>query len=107
MSARAADGNLFADAAPPATGERFEVLRRLGGVEVERIVSSATPDPAEYRQPHDEWVVLLSGSAELVVDGATVRLAPGDHLWLPAHTPHQVTQTAPGTVWLALHAKGG
>ena len=33
-------GNLFVDAAPPKTGERFDVLLRHGNLVVERIVSS-------------------------------------------------------------------
>lgn len=100
---RAPDGNLFAGVEPPAVGERFETLRRAGRVQIERIVSSATPEPGTYTQPQDEWVVLLRGGATVVVDGARVTLGPGDHLWLPAGTPHTVEQTQAGTVWLAVH----
>lgn len=103
MSDMTAGGNLFADAEPPATGERFETLRRIGPVQIERIVSSGSPEPGTYTQPQDEWVVLLRGGATLVVDGARVELAPGDHVWLPAEVPHTVERTAPGTVWLAVH----
>ena len=30
-------------------------------------------------------------------------LAPGDHVFLPARTPHTVKRTREGTVWLAVH----
>ncbi|MCA9545818.1 MAG: cupin domain-containing protein [Myxococcales bacterium] len=102
---RAPDGNLF-DRPPPATGEVFEVLARLGGCEVERIVSSSHPEPGEYRQAHAEWVVLLKGGARLQVAGELVSLKPGDHLLLPADEPHRVLATEEGTVWLAVHARG-
>jgi len=97
------DGNLFDDARPPETGERFEALWRCRHLMVERIISSDTPDPGLYVQAQDEWVVLLTGAARLEVDGATVSLRPGDHLSLPAGTPHRVLETSPGSLWLALH----
>lgn len=99
--------NLFADAAPPTEGERFETLCELGPaarVQVERIVSSAAPDGALYVQTQAEWVVLLRGHAALWVDGRRHTLAPGDHVYLPSGQPHRVEETAEGTVWLAVHA---
>lgn len=96
-------GNLFKDDAAPATGERFEVLRRTGPVVIERILSSAEPDPAPYVQAQDEWVVLVRGHAVLEVDGAPLTLGPGDHVFLAAGTPHRVRETAAGTLWLAVH----
>lgn len=105
MSKRSPDGNLLA-ASPPTIGERFDVLRTLGGVEIERIVSSDTPDQGEYDQAWPEWVLLIEGGAELELAGAHVTLGPGDYLHIPAGAKHRVLQTQPGTVWLALHAKG-
>lgn len=105
-------GNLFEDAFPPPAGERFDELWRSasgggqagrGAVVVERIVSSAAPEPASYDQPQDEWVVLLAGEAALDVDGQQVELRPGDYLLLPAHTPHRVLRTSRGALWLAIH----
>ncbi len=98
-------GNLFDISHPPATGELFEVLARSEGLEVERIVSSADVPPTDYLQPHDEWVVLLRGSAVLAVRGEEYRLEPGDWHWLPRGTPHSVVETAEGTVWLAVHGR--
>lgn len=99
--------NLFADAAPPATGETFTALARLRNVVVERIVSSATPAPDLYVQAQDEWVVLLRGTARLEVEGAVRDLREGDTALLPAGTPHRVLATSAGAVWLAVHVHPG
>jgi len=96
-------GNLFADAAPPERGERFETLLRRGQVEIERIVSSGAVEPTRYEQSQDEWVVLLRGSARLEVDGEPVTLARGDYLFLPSGTPHTVLRTSADAIWLAVH----
>ena len=95
-------GSLDADPAP-STGERFRELVRMRNVVVEEIVSSSSPEPVEYLQVQDEWVVVLDGEAVLEVDGAEVRLVRGDWVLLPAATPHRVLMTAAGTRWLAVH----
>jgi len=95
-------GNIF-DSAAPATGEHLETLAQLRGTKIERIVSSATPETTLYDQEQDEWVVLVRGQARLEVAGRELDLAPGDYVLLPAHTPHRVLSTAPGTLWLAVH----
>jgi cupin 2 domain-containing protein len=102
-------GNLYAELPAPSTGEVFDELLSVdltgGRVRIERIVSSATPEPVLYDQSQSEWVVLLQGRARLWVAGEEVNLGPGDYLFLPAHTPHRVIETAaqPHCVWLALH----
>ena len=96
-------GNLFADAAPPPAGERFEPLLAHRNLRVERIVSSAAITPTEYAQPQDEWVALLHGEATLEVAGEEIPLAAGDHLFLPAGTPHTVRRVSQGAIWLAVH----
>jgi cupin 2 domain-containing protein len=95
--------NLFADAQAPVDGERFETLLAHGNVVIERIVSSAGLTPLEYVQPQDEWVALLQGDATLEVDGQTIELRAGDHLFLRAGTPHTVRRASPGALWLAVH----
>ena len=102
-----AHGNLFTDAEPPADGERFETLLALRNLSIERIVSSASPEPVDYQQAQDEWVLLASGEATLLVAGERVELRPGDYLFLPAGQRHRVLRTAPGTIWLALHLHPG
>jgi cupin 2 domain-containing protein len=96
-------GNLFANAAPPPVGERFETLLRHRNLIVERIVSSSATTPQEYVQPHDEWVVLVQGEATLRVAGESVELKIGDHLFLAADVPHTVERVSQGAIWLAVH----
>jgi cupin 2 domain-containing protein len=102
---RFSTGNLFAAPAAPSSGEIFEELLHCRNVRIERIVSSDQPEPTIYCQEHDEWVCLLQGEAELWLDGERIALYAGDHLLIPAHTPHRVLRTSrnPLCVWLALH----
>ena len=96
-------GNLFNDAIPPRQGERFDTLLSHRNLVVERILSSADISPAEQCQAQDEWVLLVCGEADLEVAGAPVALKAGDHLFLPAGTPHTVRRVAEGSLWLADH----
>ena len=84
-------------------GEEFRELVRVQNVVIEEIVSSAMPDSHEYRQPHDEWVVVLAGAARLDIDGTEVKLAAGEWVLIPALTPHRVVNAEASTRWLAVH----
>ena len=95
--------NIHDDAAAPASGERFDTLLRHRNLQVERIISSRDIRPAEYVQEQDEWVLLVEGSATLLIDGQTTELRAGDHVFLPARTPHTVTAVSQGALWLAVH----
>ena len=89
--------------------ESFETIVRSGSVLIERIVSlgHTTPDGQWYDQERDEWVLLLSGSAELLFEDGQLprRMSTGDHVVIPAGCRHRVTWTDPAvkTVWLAVH----
>jgi bis(5'-nucleosidyl)-tetraphosphatase len=98
-------GNLLQDLSRPPSGERFEGLLDCGRMRIERILSSAAPNPAEYDQSQDEWVLLLEGRACLELDGQPSNLGPGDWLFIPARTPHRVLATwpEPHCLWLAVH----
>ena len=92
----------------PLADEIFTEILARDGVRIERIVSTgqATPAEAPWDQDHDEWVLLLAGSASLRLDGAADRvLRPGDHAFIPARRRHWVLWTDPArpTVWLAVH----
>jgi len=102
-------GNLFAALPALHAGEVFEEILRCRNVRVERIVSSARPDPTLYDQRQDEWVCLLQGEAELWVAGQAIHLKPGDHYFIPAHTQHRVVRTSanPPCIWLAVHIDRG
>jgi cupin 2 domain-containing protein len=100
--------NLFRDLPPRADEEVFTELLAREGVRIERIVSTgqSTPEDKSYDQEHDEWVLLLAGSAGLWIEGEGERdLRPGDHVLIAAHCRHRVTRTAKGepTIWLAVH----
>ena len=87
----------------PAMGERMDQIARVGTAVIEQIVSGKVPVPVAYDQPDDEWVVVLSGSAVLNVDGERVDMNGGDWVLLPAHVPHVLEDVQPGTTWLAVH----
>jgi cupin 2 domain-containing protein len=91
------------DADAPMTGEAFREVARVKNVVIEEIASSARPDPIEFCQEHDEWVVVLDGSATLDINGAEVVLARHEWVSIPAGTPHRVRRTVAGTRWLAVH----
>ena len=99
-------GNLYEDALPPATGERFDTLLSHQGLVIERIVSTSRIESQEYLQEQDEWVLLLTGEATLEVAGRKVPLKAGDYLFLPARTPHTVQKVSDGALWLAVHLHG-
>ena len=61
------------------------------------------PDQIWHDFEHDveELVMLLEGSAQIDLDGRTVRLQPGDELIIPANTVHTVRNTGDGPArWL-------
>ena len=75
----------------------FTELLSRPGARIERIVSNgqSTPEDTPFNQNHDEWVLLLCGSASLWVDGdGDHDLHPGDHMLIPARRIHRVTRTA-------------
>ncbi len=102
-------GNLLADVAERHAEEQFAVLAETATAQIERIVSTgqASPPGFWFDQDWAEWVLLVAGSAGLLIEGesATRILRPGDYIELPAHVRHRVEWTdadAP-TVWLAVH----
>jgi cupin 2 domain-containing protein len=104
-------GSLFAGVPTRLDEEEITVLAALPGVRIERIVSTgqASPPGFWYDQDWTEWVVVLAGSAGLLIEGedAPRILAPGDYLEIPPHMRHRVEWTDPDrpTVWLAVHAR--
>jgi cupin 2 domain-containing protein len=102
-------GNLFTDVARDLPDERVTALLAAPNLRVERIVSTgqASPPGFWYDQDWAEWVIVLAGSAGLLIEGepAPRVLGPGDYLHLPAHKRHRVewTDADQPTVWLAVH----
>lgn len=99
--------NLFTGLPEHADDELFTTLLENPHCRIERIVSYSQTSPEDfwYDQGWDEWVLLISGSAELDLSGELHTLQPGDHLLIKAGVRHRVVSTAQGTptIWLAIH----
>lgn len=99
--------NLFSDLPEQAEEEIFTTLLQSPGCRIERIVSygQTSPEGFWFDQAWDEWVLLIQGSAELDVEGQTVKLVPGDHVLIKAGQKHRVTKTSKlePTIWLTIH----
>jgi uncharacterized cupin superfamily protein len=91
----------------PAVGERAMEIAEAQGFRVEQILGGRLDAPQEYDQDHDEWVVVLAGSAVLEVAGSEHRLGAGDWWLLPAGTQHRLLHSDPGTSWLAVRSSDG
>lgn len=104
--------NIFGDLPPALPGEVFDTIVESNTVRLERIVSNgqATPEGEWFDQERDEWILILTGSAGLLFEGAQEpqRFVAGDYTLIPAGCRHRVAWTDPGmsTVWLAVHFAG-
>jgi cupin 2 domain-containing protein len=91
--------------------ELFEEIFSNEVIKFERIVSSgqSTPKGEWYDQEWNEFVILLSGSAEILFEGdtTTTTMQAGDYINIPAHRKHRVetTSTTEKSIWLAVHYK--
>jgi cupin 2 domain-containing protein len=105
----AIQGQVMASIPAPGPEEEMVNLWSARGARVERIVShgQVTPEGTWYDQDWDEWVMVVSGAARLLLEGEAAErtLGPGDWVALPAGCRHRVGWTDPGgaTVWLAVH----
>jgi len=102
-------GNIFSAMPGHLADEQMTALLTAPHVRIERIVSRGTSSPPGfwYDQDWAEWVIVLAGSAGLLIEGEAEprRLEPGDYVHLPAHVRHRVewTDRERATVWLAVH----
>ncbi len=103
--------NVFERLPADTSEEIFEELINHGNIKLERIISTgqSTPPGQWCDQDTDEWVLLLSGKAKLLIEGELNPrvIKPGDYIHLPARCRHRVEWTDPEsiTIWLALHFK--
>ncbi|NKI72419.1 cupin domain-containing protein [Collimonas pratensis] len=108
-----ASSNLLTGLPPASSEEVFELLHQRTGLTIERIVSrgQASPPGFWYDNPQEEWVLLLSGSAGLTLEGASAEhvMQAGAWLHIPAHRRHRIewTDGAQPTIWLAIHHDPG
>jgi cupin 2 domain-containing protein len=99
--------NLLRDLPGSLPAEVVQTLLETSSVRIERIVSLGHASPAGfwYDQEQHEWVLLISGSARLRLEGdEPIELTPGAYVNIPAHRRHRVEWTHPTepTVWLAI-----
>jgi cupin 2 domain-containing protein len=100
--------NIFENIPENIREEVFESFIDNKNFRLERIISEGHTSPPNfwYNQENDEFVLLLSGSAELHFEnGEKFVLKRGDYLIIPAHKKHRVEWTDENqkTIWLALH----
>lgn len=78
-------------------------------IRIEKIVSngSASPEDFLYDQDEDEWILILQGSARLLVEDQDVRLVAGDSYFIKRHQKHKVLDTSAesNTIWFAVFIK--
>ena len=84
---------------------------KAANLRIECIVSTgqSSPDGFWFDQDHNEWVIMLRGTARLRFEpDEVIELRPGSYVNIPAHKRHRVEWTDPTapTVWLALHYAG-
>ena len=103
-----AKGNLFNKIPKHIKKEIFDVLVKRPGLSIKRILTQGqTTD--WLKQDTIEWVVLLAGSAKLLLEDGNrqVSMKSGDYVQIPAGCRHRVSWTDPRqkSVWLAVHYK--
>lgn len=102
-------GNIFANVPQELKDEQILELFAGPHTRIERIVSigQASPPGFWYEQNWAEWILLLAGSAGLLLEGEArpLVLEPGSYVHIGAHTRHRVawTDSAQPTIWLAIH----
>ena len=101
--------NIFSSIPDDIPAELFQDILATDSFKIERIVSKGHSSPGGfwYDQDKNEWIILLKGSAGLLLEGNdnVVELQPGDYLNIPPHLKHRVEWTDPETetVWIAIH----
>lgn len=102
-------GNLFAQVPEQLAQEQLTKLLSTPNLTIERIVSRGHASPPDFWYDQDlaEWIVVLAGSAGLLLEDepAARVLRPGDYIHIPAHLRHRVewTDRNEPTIWLAIH----
>ncbi len=98
--------NIFKDIPCELPDELVTTLISSDSVCIERIVSHghSSEQGFWYQQEQNEFVILLSGSAELEFENGIVAMLPGDYINIPAQQRHRVVATKKDekSVWLCI-----
>ncbi|HTQ38630.1 MAG TPA: cupin domain-containing protein [Pirellulales bacterium] len=100
--------NLLAEIPESLPEELVDVLVRVPGVQIVRVVSQghASPPGFWYDQDEHEFVVLISGAARLAFEDQNepLEMVTGSCINIPAHRRHRIDWTDPTqpTVWLGV-----
>lgn len=80
-------GNILSNLPASLPDEIIEILADTADVRIERIVSKGqvTPEGEWYDQDRDEWVLLLTGGAGVLIEGENSPrvMKQGDYLMIP------------------------
>ena len=95
--------NILKDIKPPKNGENFTTLLNHKNVKIVRIISSNKLDIVEYIQDEDEWILILEGSATIIMNNQKYNLIQGEILFISSKTKHTIKNVENGTIWLAIH----
>ncbi len=95
--------SIFKNSKPPIVGESFETLLEKKNVTIKRIVSSSKIDQEVMIQEEDEWFIMISGEATIMIEDEHVALKSGDYCFVKRKTVHKLIKVKEGTIWLAVH----
>jgi len=68
------------------------VLKEIGFLAIANLESGKTIE--SHRDPMEEIYFVLSGEGEMSVDEETRHVRPGDATWIPAGSPHSLTNSS-------------
>lgn len=92
--------NLYDTLGLNLTNEVITPLLENKNLRLERIVSH-NHTTGWYDQEETEWLVLLTGEAEICFENKTIILTAGDTLQINPHERHRVSRTT-DCIWLCL-----
>ncbi len=100
--------NIFASIPQEISDEILDLIIENDAVKIERIISKGhtSPESGWYDQETNEWVILLRGEANILIENEGVKsMVPGSYINIPAHQKHKVIWTKENTetIWLAIH----
>lgn len=86
--------------------EIFQTLIQTHTIKIERIISKGqkSADDFWYDQDQAEWILIITGNAQLEFEDTIIELISGDYVNIAAHKKHRIKWTTPDeeTIWLAI-----